>query len=100
MGDLALPRWLDREAAALHLSLQPSELARLVKRGLLPVPSYHLGPKSPRWDREALDAVFGAKVSSQKPANDPDALAQAAAERIIARAKAKGRPQAVGRRYG
>jgi hypothetical protein len=32
---------------------------RLQRSGKLPEPSMHLGPKSPRWDRYAVDALFG-----------------------------------------
>jgi hypothetical protein len=38
--------------------MQVDHLKRHVKSGKLPGPSFHLGPKSPRWDREALDAAF------------------------------------------
>jgi predicted DNA-binding transcriptional regulator AlpA len=51
-------RWLSRRAAAEYLSMEVDHLKRHVKSGKLPAPSFHLGPKSPRWDREALDAAF------------------------------------------
>jgi hypothetical protein len=54
------PRWMDRDACAAYISVRVDELPRLVKRGLIPTPSYHLGPRCPRWDRLALDARFGA----------------------------------------
>lgn len=59
------PRWLDREACAAYVSVRVDELPRLVKRGLLPSPSYHLGPRCPRWDRLALDARFTGSAASQ-----------------------------------
>lgn len=62
------PRWLDREAAAEYVSLRVDELPRAVKAGKLPAPSYHLGPKTPRWDRLAIDRAFG--VSSEAEAQD------------------------------
>jgi hypothetical protein len=63
----AWPRWLDRDAAARYLSQSPDKLRRLVKAGKLPTPSYHMGPKSPLWDREVLDAVLAGKVASRQP---------------------------------
>ena len=38
-----------------------------IRRGLLPTPSYRLGPRSPRWDRLELDSWFGTSV---KPSLD------------------------------
>lgn len=66
----ALPRWLDREACAAYISARVDELPRMMKRGKLPAPSYHLGPKSPRWDRQALDAMFSGGVASPVQAHD------------------------------
>ena len=57
MADLA-PRWLHPEAAAAYVGRRVDELPRLVKRGLLPKPSFHFGPRSPRYDRLQLDALF------------------------------------------
>jgi hypothetical protein len=58
MADYEKTRWLDRAGAAAYLSMQVDHLKRHVKSGKLPAPSFHLGPKSPRWDREALDAAI------------------------------------------
>ena len=63
-------RWLDRYACAAYISVRVDELPRLVRRGFLPAPSYHLGPKTPRWDREALDARFAGSVASPTQAHD------------------------------
>lgn len=52
-------RWLDRDAVATYLRVRVDRVARLVKAGKVPQPSYHLGPRSPRWDRLQLDALFG-----------------------------------------
>jgi hypothetical protein len=72
------PRWLDRDACAAYVSVRVDELPRLVKRGLLPAPIYHLGPRCPRWDRLALDARFtGGAASKPKGASG---LAQAILE--------------------
>lgn len=54
-----LPRWLDREALALHISVGVHELPRLTRAGKLPQPSYHLGERSPRWWSADVDAAFG-----------------------------------------
>lgn len=83
---MAEPRWLDREALALHISVRVDELPRLLKAGKLPVPSYHLGPKSPRWDRLALDARFEGGVAS----TDPDMAVHALAQTIL-EGQAEGR---------
>ncbi len=58
------PRWLDREAAAAYICVRVDELARLERHGKLPPASYHLGPRTPRWDRLALDAVFAGPIAS------------------------------------
>jgi predicted DNA-binding transcriptional regulator AlpA len=58
MAEYEKTRWLDRAGAAAYLSMQVEHLKRHVKSGKLPAPSFHLGPRSPRWDREALDAAF------------------------------------------
>jgi hypothetical protein len=61
---MADARWLSAEQAAAYVSRRVDELPRLVRRGLLPEPSYHFGPRSPRWDREALDALFAPAAAS------------------------------------
>lgn len=62
-----LERWLDREAVARRICTQPYRLPRLVAEGRLPQPSLHLGPRSPRWDIHAIDAMMleanGATIS-------------------------------------
>jgi hypothetical protein len=63
-------RWLDRTATAQYISVRVDQLPRLVRRGFLPAPSYHLGERSPRWDREALDARFAGSVASPALAHD------------------------------
>lgn len=62
MADAA--RWLDRDACAAYISVRVDELPRLLKRGILPQPSTLLGPRCPRWDREALDARFNGGAAS------------------------------------
>jgi hypothetical protein len=58
-------RWLKAEDAATYVGVRVDQMRRLVRAGKVPAPSYSLGPKSPRWDRLALDAVF--QVEQAKP---------------------------------
>lgn len=51
-------RWLDRAATAAYTGRDKADLPRLVRAGKLPAPSYHFGPRSPRWDKLALEALF------------------------------------------
>jgi len=88
------PRWLDRDALAHYVSVRVDEIPRLVKSGRLPAPSFHLGPRSPRWDRLALDACFDGGVAS----TDPDIAVQGLVNEILAKGRA-GSPQAPGRRH-
>ena len=60
-------RWLTRDAVAQYLSIRADKLTRLVKAGRIPTPSYRLGPKSPLWDREVLDAFICGEIPSRKP---------------------------------
>lgn len=60
-------RWLDRDALAEYVSIRVDEIPRFTRRGKLPAPSYHLGPRSPRWDRQKVDAAFGGAVASRSP---------------------------------
>lgn len=69
-------RWLDRDALAVHICVRVDELPRLLRAGKLPEPSYHLGPKSPRWDRLAVDARFAGSVASLDPSTAVAALVQ------------------------
>ena len=66
-------RWLSPEAAAAYLDVRVDALPRLVRAGRVPAPDYALGPRSPRYDREALDRAMGAGAAS----NDPDQLLEA-----------------------
>lgn len=73
-------RWLDREALARHISVRPSAITRLMRAGRLPQPSYHLGPRLPRWDRTQVDAAFDGGAAS----TDPTQAIHAAAQEIAA----------------
>jgi hypothetical protein len=57
-------RWLSPESAADYLDVRVDALSRLVRAGRVPAPDYSLGPRSPRYDREALDKAMGADVST------------------------------------
>jgi hypothetical protein len=70
------PRWLDRDRAAEYISVDPHEMRSLERRGKLPPASYHLGPRSPRWDRHLLDAAFEGGMASTNPRQAVTALVQ------------------------
>lgn len=76
----ALPRWLGLAEAAAYLSLRPDRLMPLVKAGRLPRPSYALGSRQPRWDRDALDRAFDGGLAS----TDADQAVAAVADAIAA----------------
>lgn len=75
-------RWLDREALAAHISARVDELPRLLRAGKLPAPSYHFGPKSPRWWSADVDEMLGRKVASPQ---------RQGAAALAAKIEAKGR---------
>jgi hypothetical protein len=58
MGVESLPRWLNPSQTAEYIGSRVDHLPRLLRTGKLPTPSYHLGPKSPRYDRLAIDEAF------------------------------------------
>ena len=90
MGD-ALPRWLDAEAVAAHVSIRTDYVARYVKAGKLPKPKHPWGPRQPRWDREELDAFMTGGGASTAHSS----LIQAAADAIVRSGRRRqGRPQA------
>lgn len=86
---MAEPRWLDRDGLADYLRLRPDAIHRYQKAGRLPKPSYHLGPRQPRWDVRLVDAAMEGGVAS----TDPRTAIQALAEQI-ARARPTRRSQA------
>jgi hypothetical protein len=75
-------RWLDRDALAAHICVRADAISRLQRSGRLPAPSYHLGPRQPRWDRDKVDAALSGGVAS----TDPGIAIHALAARIAARA--------------
>ena len=52
------PRWLDSTETAKYICVRVDALPRLVRQGRIPKPNYDIGPRSPRWDRLALDEAF------------------------------------------
>jgi len=78
------PRWLDRDALARHISVRVDAVARFQRAGRLPPPSYHLGPRQPRWDRDKVDAALSGGVAS----TDPRVAINALAEEIAGRRRA------------
>ncbi len=87
------PRWLTPDQAATYIGRFRDELPRLVRAGKLPAPSYHFGPRSPRYDRHALDAIF----LDATPSRAIDRIEQEAVNAIIERAR---RQKTSGRRFG
>lgn len=75
-----LERWLNREAVAKRLCTQPHRLPRLVAEGRLPQPSMHLGPRSPRWDIHAIDAMMLEQSGVSFSPSTEDAVAKACEE--------------------
>ncbi len=73
---------MDRDALAVYISVRVDEVLKLLRAGKLPTPSCHLGPKSPRWDRLAVDACFEERSLSDKQGHD--AVVQAAVDAILA----------------
>jgi hypothetical protein len=74
-------RWLDAEAVAKILRVRVSQLPGMVGRGRIPRPSYHLGYRSPRWDRAVLEAsTKDSAVLKQFAAARREALGEASEE--------------------
>lgn len=75
------PDWMNRDALAAHLCIRVDAISRLMRAGRLPEPSYHLGPRQPRWHRAKVDAAMSGGVAS----TDPDTVFHAIAAKIAAR---------------
>jgi len=90
----ALPRWLDEPTSALHLTLRVDAFRRKWKAGTLPQPSYHLGARTPRWDRFELDAVMAASAASPRRQSLSEAV-----NAILSDGRAR-RKKAAGGRHG
>lgn len=79
------PRWLDADATAEYISVRAEALRRLVKQGRIPAPNYDLGPRSPRWDRLALDAHFEGGLAS----TNLEEAAKACVQKILETGRAR-----------
>lgn len=86
--------WLDRRGLADYISARVDELPRLQRAHKLPVPSYHLGPKSPRWRRKEVDDMFSGVSGPSKPTME-QAVANVVQNILSRRSR---RPQGHGRR--
>jgi hypothetical protein len=80
-------RWLSPEQTATYVGRRVDELPRLLRAGKLPLPSYHFGPRSPRYDRMALDALFLESAPSGEL--DIEQAEQKAVNGILERARRK-----------
>jgi len=69
-------RWLDAEDAAAYLSLRLDAFYRAVRAGRIPHASRHLGERTPRWDRTALDSAMSGGTASTDTRTAIDALAE------------------------
>lgn len=78
-------RWLDADATAEYLCVRVTRLQALVKERRIPPANYALGPRSPRWDRAALDAAFegGAASSNQS------AMVKAYGQKLLEKGRAR-----------
>jgi predicted DNA-binding transcriptional regulator AlpA len=83
-------RWLNLDELAAYVGVKEHQIRRMVRAGKLPEPSLHLGPRSPRWDREQIDALFtGGKAKSSSHVREAvNAILQEGAHR---KAQARGR---------
>jgi excisionase family DNA binding protein len=79
-------RWLTPTELAEYLSVSKPGLSDLVKSAKLPPPSYQLGPRSPRWDRLAIDAHMAGGARDPRwvpPSGLADALLKQYAEKNL-----------------
>jgi predicted DNA-binding transcriptional regulator AlpA len=86
MPDAPLPGWLSAAAAAAYLSCTPAAVRRYARAGRLPKPSYHLGPRSPRWSREQIDSL----LHGRQVKDDTEAQFERMIEGIRTRARKAG----------
>lgn len=84
-----LPRWLNPADTARYIGVRMDALPRLVRAGKLPEPSRHLGPRSPRYDREAIDDAFAGTTLSADIREAVEAFSRSIMERGPLR---RGRP--------
>lgn len=76
-------RWLDPTALAAYLSLRVDRIQRLVREGKLPKADYTLGCRSPRWDKNAVDAwMTGGRLSKSAMVADANTASKDYAEKL------------------
>lgn len=90
MAERIEPRWLTPDATADYIGAKVHELPRLRRAGKLPEPSYYLGPRKPRYDRIALDALFTKATESAEQSEDA-AIVQSILDRADRQKAAGGR---------
>lgn len=73
------PRWMDATETAKYICVRVDALPRLVRQGRIPRPHYDVGPRSPRWDRLALDAAFEGGSAS----TNIDEMVRAGVQKIL-----------------
>lgn len=96
----AIERWLDREAVARRICTQAHRLPRLVSEGRLPKPSLHLGPRSPRWDIHAIDAMMLEASGATIPPSTDMAVARACEQIANSSRRIQNRQKDARRRNG
>jgi hypothetical protein len=69
-------RWLRKKQVAARYTTTPRHVDRMVLDGRLPAPEHPLGPKTPMWDEQKLDAHDRAAVMRQ-PRRNTETLEQA-----------------------
>jgi hypothetical protein len=88
-------RWLNPSDCAAYIGARVDQLPRLLREGKLPKPSLHLGPRRPRYDREAIDTMFAGTGDTDIRREQAAAVAAIIAE---ARLKRESRVSKTGRR--
>ncbi|QHC36032.1 AlpA family transcriptional regulator [Komagataeibacter xylinus] len=78
--DDSLPRWLDRQGLADYLSVKYHSIARLQQEGKIPQPTYHLGPRMPRWDRHQVDETMGIGAAAERRQEMDELIAKICAD--------------------
>ena len=89
-------RWLDAESAAAYLNVRVEQLQRWTREGRVPTPSYQLGPRRPRWDREALDAAMRNAFAGEHSL-DATAATKAYCEQLVRERAERFRKRSVAR---
>jgi predicted DNA-binding transcriptional regulator AlpA len=85
-----LKRFLPPEDVAERIGVRVDQIPRLLKAGKLPKPSFHLGPRKPRYDRIAIDALFTGNKEPDEQAGDA-AIVQSIIDRARRQKAAGGR---------